>query len=200
MPKIYLKPNSAEYADADEKQTLRYAGCEMPGCTESAEFKAPKNWGLDEHYHFCLTHIQEYNKAWDYFSGMAQADIEDHIVRSAMWDRPTWRFDSYTNLEDGLKNRAWQSYHFTDKDREQTDRTRSPFERNSPEYEAMALMDLSPPLSLVTIKARYKELAKKHHPDVNHNNPESEELLKKINMAYTILKLACDKYEQLKDK
>ena len=61
----------------------------------------------------------------------------------------------------------------------------------------MALMGLCPPVTLEEIKTRYKTLAKKHHPDLNKNNPESEELLKKINMAYTILKLAFEEYKNL---
>ena len=55
---------------------------------------------------------------------------------------------------------------------------------------------LEPPVDLSVIKARYKELAKKHHPDLNPGCDKSEDLLKKINMAYTILKLA---YEDFKD-
>jgi len=40
-------------------------------------------------------------------------------------------------------------------------------------------------------------LAKKYHPDLNGKDKESEELLKKINMAYTILKMAYQKFEDL---
>lgn len=197
MPNIYLKPNSAEYAD--EKKQLRTHACDMPGCSEVADFKAPKDRGLNEneYYRFCLNHIQEYNKAWDFFSGMAQVDIEDHIVNSGLWDRPTWRYDSFTNLESDLRNRTWQSYHFTDKKPEEPGNNQTQFEQNTPEHEAMAIMGLAPPLDLKNIKARYKELVKKHHPDVNRDNPQSEELLKAINMAYTILKLAFEKYDKL---
>lgn len=52
-------------------------------------------------------------------------------------------------------------------------------------------------MDLKIIKARYKELAKKHHPDLNKGSNKSEELLKEINMAYTILKVAFEKFEDL---
>lgn len=198
MPKIYLKPNSAEYADADDTaRPHSSSACDMPGCRMAAEFRAPKDRSLSEHYRFCLDHVQEYNRAWNYFSGMAQADIEDYMVRSTLGDRPTWRYDTYARFEETLKDRVWQTYHFTDAPPKQENRLETPFERQSPEFEAMAIMGLEPPLSLKTVKARYKTLAKQHHPDLNPGNPESAELLKRINMAYTILKLAYEKFEKL---
>ena len=197
MPKIFLKPNSAEFADEENKKKAHDHLCDMPGCAEKAEFRAPKDRSLSEHYRFCLEHVQEYNKAWDFFSGMSQADIQDTMLRSTLWDRPTWRYDSFANLEADLKSRVWQTYHFTEKDYKNGEKFESPFLKNTPEHEAMAIMGLSPPLSLQGIKTRYKELAKKYHPDINRDKPESEELLKRINMAYTILRLAYEKYEKL---
>ncbi len=197
MPKIYLKPNSAEYLDETAKPH-RYT-CDMPGCGEKAEHRAPKDRSLNEHYRFCLQHVQDYNKAWDYFSGMAARDIEDHIIRSGLWDRPTWRFESYTNLEDDLKHKAWQTYNYSEADSESEENTSAGprFAGTSPEYEALAIMGLTPPVDLAQIKTRYKDLAKKHHPDLNRNDLKAEELLKRINMAYTILRLAYETFETL---
>jgi hypothetical protein len=204
MPKIDLKPNSAEYAD--QKQTHNYARrCDMPGCGADAEHKAPKSRQLDDYFHFCFEHISAYNKAWNYFSGMSDREIEDHIIRSAFWDRPTWRFDNYKEMEDELraKGRDWREG-MDDKARKENDARgkngyRYTVPPHSPEFDAMALMGLEPPLSLDKIKKRYKELAKKHHPDVNQNDPKSEELLKHINMAYTILKMAHEKYALIEE-
>jgi curved DNA-binding protein CbpA len=38
------------------------------------------------------------------------------------------------------------------------------------------------------IKTRYKELAKRHHPDANGGDRSSEERLKVINLAYATLR------------
>lgn len=199
MPKIFLKPNSAEYADADAAPQIRV--CDMPGCHRSADFKAPKSRSLSEHYTFCLEHVQEYNKAWDFFSGMAQADVEEQIIRSAYWDKPTWRYDGFANLEAELKRRAQKTYHFSDKEPDKDTASKAAaYAQYSPEGEAMAIMGLEPPLTLQGIKNRYKTLVKKHHPDINRDDPKSEELLKSINMAYTILKLAYEKYGMLDDR
>jgi curved DNA-binding protein CbpA len=49
-------------------------------------------------------------------------------------------------------------------------------------------MGLEPPVSEVELKARYKQLVKKHHPDANGGDKQAEERLKIINEAYTTLK------------
>ena len=51
------------------------------------------------------------------------------------------------------------------------------------------------------IKKRYRELAKKYHPDANPGNKQAEEKFKEINQAYEILsnKEKRAKYEQLRD-
>lgn len=199
MPRIHLKPHSPEYAD-EQDATPRLRHCDMPGCAEEGQHKAPRSRELKDYYWFCLPHVQEYNQAWDYFSGMSQRDIEDHIIRSALWDRPTRRYDANADFEKNLHTKAWQTYHFTDSEPPQ-DKTADPHRfsmlAGTPEFEAMGIMGLEPPLTRDKIKIRYKELVKKHHPDVNSGCAKSEDLLKSINMAYTILKLASEKYEQL---
>ena len=42
--------------------------------------------------------------------------------------------------------------------------------------------------SIDEIKQAYRELAKKYHPDANNGDKKSEEKLKKVNEAYTVLK------------
>lgn len=202
MPKIQLKPNSPEFADKNSKATPKSRHCEMPGCLCEGEFRAPKNRELTDYFWFCKEHVQEYNKAWNYFQGMSFEDMEEHIARSTVWDRPTKRYDTAAGTE-ALKRKAWQTYNFTDQDppreahQRERDRTRYHGNRQTPEFEAMAIMGLEPPIDLVGIKARYKELAKKYHPDLNRDDPEAEELLKKINMAYTVLKVAYQKFDNL---
>ena len=44
------------------------------------------------------------------------------------------------------------------------------------------------PVSMDALKARYKELAKRHHPDANGGDRASEERLKLINLAYAAIR------------
>ncbi len=199
MPIIKLKPKSPEFADINPK--IKLNTCEMPGCNEHADHKAPKHRGLNEYYHFCYEHVREYNKAWDFFSGMSDHEVQDHVNNSIYGDRPTWSFAD-SKAEENLHNAAKDQYFYGE---ESTGSNNHESEKRavnstSPEHEAMAIMGLSPPVTLDEIKTRYKALAKKHHPDLNKDNPNAEELLKKINMAYTVLKLAFQEYENLPNR
>ena len=200
MPKIFLKPNSPEFAEKESGVEART--CEMPGCVHEGEHKAPKHRGLNEYYYFCFEHVREYNKAWNYFSGMSDREVEDHMISSMYGDRPTWRYDNGASAEEILKRKAWQTYHFTEKEppKNRTNGSSHSVNRNTPEFEAMVIMGLEPPITLDGIRERYKHLAKKHHPDLNKGCAKSEELLKEINMAYTILKLAFEQFEKLPEQ
>lgn len=194
MPKIHLKPHSPEFVDTPHKVGIKQ--CDMPECVCTGEHRAPKDRSLSDYYWFCQDHITEYNKAWDFFDGMSATEIEDHIIRSATWDRPTRKFSDFTAEE--LLRKARATYNFSEEEEEpQKKRFFNEQERSTPEFEAMAIMGLEPPVDLAVIKERYKMLAKKYHPDLNRNDPKAEELLKSINMAYTILKLAYEKFDQL---
>lgn len=201
MPRIRLKPKSPEFADRHEHIIEKV--CEMPGCSENAEHKAPKHRGLNEYYHFCFEHAREYNKAWNFFSGMSDTEVQDHVYKSFYGDRPTWKYAS-PEAEEALYNAAREHYFNGEEPKqskqEKEKRSRETINTNSPEHEAMAIMGLEHPVTLEEIKQRYKTLAKKHHPDLNKNDPKAEELLKKINMSYTVLKLAFEEYKNLPDQ
>ncbi len=198
MPTIRLKPNSAEFATENHNSASKIS-CHMPNCTEEAEFRAPADRSLNEHYNFCKNHITEYNKAWNFFDGMNPAEVEEHVISAFHGDRPTWKYREFASMEEDLLNKLnnayGEGYNEYKERREKADL--NGFEKHSPEAEALKIMGLQPPITLEEIKREYKILAKKHHPDHNKNNAESEELLKDINMAYTVLKAAYGKYEDL---
>lgn len=171
----------------------------MPDCNAAGEYRAPKDRALSDYYWFCLEHVQDYNKAWNYFSGMSMSEVENYINTATVWDRPTRRYDSMAAATETLKRKAWQTYNFTEDEPPRARTTPDP-SRQTPEFEALALMGLEPPVTLDTVKAKYKILAKKYHPDLNGHDPEAEEVLKKINMAYTILKMAYQKFETLPER
>jgi len=199
MPSIILKYKSPEFVDTNETPQNANS-CEMPGCINDAEHKAPKHRALDEYYNFCSNHITEYNKAWDFFSGMSETEVQNHMSKSRYGDRPTWKRGA-DDPEDKLYKAARDSYHYGEPPNNKEEHKKRKFsgDINTPEHEAMALMGLEPPVTLNEIKTRYKTLAKKHHPDLNKSDPNSEELFKKVNMAYTILKLAFSEYQNLPD-
>jgi hypothetical protein len=54
--------------------------------------------------------------------------------------------------------------------------------------EPMATLGLDWPVTMDALKTRYKELAKRHHPDANGGDRASEERLKTINLAYAAVR------------
>jgi len=54
--------------------------------------------------------------------------------------------------------------------------------------EPLATLGLSWPTTLDAVKSRYKELAKRHHPDANGGDRAAEERLKTINLAYAAVR------------
>lgn len=201
MPRIRLKPNSPEYADPKQDRQPRRQHCEMPGCTLEADYKAPKDRGLSDYYRFCFEHVKEYNNAWNFFSGMSDTEVEKHMTQSLYGDRPTRRYDMPGAGAESLRRKAWQTYHFTEEEPPRGPGKNGQGESGggaqTPEFEALAIMGLKAPVTLAKIKARYKTLVKMHHPDANQGSKASEELLKSINMAYTILKMAYQAFESL---
>ncbi|MCD8571377.1 MAG: molecular chaperone DnaJ [Alphaproteobacteria bacterium] len=161
MPRIKLKPGSPEYDD--DKPQVKAHTCEMPGCAAEGSHKAPKHRGLNEYYHFCLDHIREYNAAWNFFSGMSEMEIQDHIIDSIYGHRPTRRYDTLGDMAERLREAAWQTYNFTE-EKPRQERRFTEDQIQTPEVEALAIMGLEPPITLDVIKRRYKELAKKTPP------------------------------------
>jgi molecular chaperone DnaJ len=49
------------------------------------------------------------------------------------------------------------------------------------------ILGLDNSADMAKIRAAYKKLAKKYHPDCNPGDPSAEEMFKKINEAYRIL-------------
>jgi hypothetical protein len=58
---------------------------------------------------------------------------------------------------------------------------------SSAEMSALREMNLSYPLTVEIVRARYKELCKLHHPDANGGDKEAEERFKRIGQAYKTL-------------
>lgn len=168
---------------AEEKPAAR--ACDHPGCTGSGEYRAPKGRDqLDQYFWFCLDHVRAYNAAWDFYKGMSQGEIEDEIRRSTTWQRPTWPLGAKTGnrrFNFGLHD-PLGVFDDVAEDLEKA-RTRPP----TPEETAMAELELSGPITVAELKAHYKVLVKRHHPDANMGDKDAEERFKRISAAYKLL-------------
>jgi hypothetical protein len=199
--------------DPDNAVPAIRKGCDIPGCAEKGEYKAPKSrYDLRDYYWFCLEHVRQYNANWDFFKGMTPGEVEQHIQRTTVWDRPTWRMTEAGLNEDRTRQKIYE--HFTkgesvfgefnmDGERPQEQRTEAHIDLGTiphPTIEALAMLELQPPLKWDAVKTQYKTLVKKYHPDTNKDDKNAEERLKKINLAYSILKLSYQHFTTLEEK
>lgn len=167
--------------------------CDHPSCREEGQYRAPRSRFMsEEHYWFCIGHVREYNASWDFCSGMDEEAIEAHVRGDTTWWRPTWRLGS------GESRVYPHGGQFTDPfgvagnaaaSRHQNART-APTRPPPATERALRIMRLDWPVTLDAVKSRYKELAKRHHPDLNGGDRLAEERLKLINQAYNTLRKA----------
>ena len=163
--------------------------CDTPSCEEPGLYRAPKSRSaLTDYYWFCLEHVKIYNKAWNYYADMTEAEIEALNRADTIWRRPTWPLGSQDREGTG-------SYRIRDclglfkvETKSRVPEAEGVPPRGTPEERAVAVLDLEPPITLERVKARYKVLVKRLHPDANGGDSTAEERLKVINEAYTTLK------------
>ena len=192
---IRIKPDG----DAMLKESTiqcSWAGCDRPGT-----HKAPKGRNREGEYHqFCIDHVRQYNKSYNYFSGMGDDAIAAYQKDSLTGHRPTWTMGVNTAGEkrEGVRRTAARDW---------TGGTRDPFDmfergfqpppEEAPkrhlktlERKAFDTLDLGGTEGGDAIKARYKQLVKLYHPDANGGDRGSEDRLREIIQAYNFLKAA----------
>ncbi len=159
--------------------------CDLPGCPEAGEYRAPKSRGsLNDYWWFCLEHVREYNAAWDFYRGMTAEQIEAQTRSDTGWQRPTWPLGSLGGRIDEALLR--DPLHVLNAGMRAAAKPRDevPAELREP----LATLGLDWPLTIDVLKQRYKSLAKLHHPDANGGDRAAEERLKTINLAYAALR------------
>lgn len=165
--------------------------CASPNCAESATHRLPRGPNrLNEHLWFCLEHARAHNEQWDYFKGMSEKDIESFRNDAITGHRPTWplgkRAARVRNGED--------AYRYYDHFGLMGDVTEKPHVRpperrlTRPQLVALEALNLEPSATLLEIKARYKELVKRFHPEANGGDRGAEERLKQVIKAYGVLR------------
>ncbi len=180
---------------AEARSTSAERGCDHPDCAEAGEHRAPHSRdALDSYYWFCLEHARSYNAAWNFFGDMDRHEIEHYQKEDVTWHRPTWRLGGNRRMSGAARlNAAWRRGDFTDSyslfDDDDDPAAGDPGLRRmpAPEREALAILNLPSTASGSEIKARYKELVKRLHPDVNGEDKQAVDQLKTVIEAYRTL-------------
>ena len=173
-----------------EKYHIRL--CDKETCENKGDYKAPKSRSnLNNYYFFCLKHVTEYNKSWDFYKGLSVDQIELSMRKDTVWDRPSWPLKGNpSNVMDQLKEFLINDYSLFEKEKEIQDFLRNKLvDENvtNEEHKSLKILELKLPISVDEIKKRYKKLVKIFHPDVNDNNKNAERKFKEITEAYKIL-------------
>jgi DnaJ domain len=197
--RIRVKP------DQDRRPRTEMPSCDWPGCAHAATHRAPKGRAHErEYWRFCLDHVREYNHSYNFFAGMSDDAIARYQKDSITGHRPTWKmgmlgghraakprskrfFNGYDGADDpfelfgelGARPRQGQT-------RQEAERRAV---RNA-ERKALHMLGLEADAKRPEIKARFKELVKRHHPDANGGDRTSEDKLREIIEAYNYLKSA----------
>ncbi|WP_181701232.1 J domain-containing protein [Chthonobacter albigriseus] len=205
-----MKPNSKLFdkirirPDAEDELREQFPPCEWEGCDQPGPYKAPKGRGREGQYHqFCMDHVRHYNKSYNYFAGMGDEAVAAYQKDALTGHRPTWsvgvnRWGQAQPQAARRKGEAWTEtvhdpfgmFHGARAASAQT-RIEEPKRKvSSATQKALDTLGLDIEATKVEIKARFKMLVKRHHPDANGGDRSTEERLRQIIQAYNYLKTA----------
>ncbi|MEM6547119.1 MAG: J domain-containing protein [Pseudomonadota bacterium] len=179
--------------------------CEHPGCNAPARYRAPHSpERLDEYRWFCLDHVREYNQRWNFFAEHSEDDLAEQWRVDMTWDRPTWKFGSGPKGAQGLhghvEGKAWARNGFSDPlDVLGAAATLNPGtahgesrpRRRLMREEQSAMDTLGLPHQVENrseVRARYRELVKDLHPDMNGGENPDPQRLARVLAAWKILR------------
>ncbi len=198
QPRQSVPPDTAGYARQAAPRC-----CAIEGCAESGEYRAPKDRSLTDYLMLCLEHVRVYNAQWNFHAGLSTEEMEQEIRSSATWDRPTWKLGAQgANL--GAKFKTGRAHihdpfgfaEGTAFDPRGRDAREEKAQAAHPDAapatarnKAMKVLELTAPITLESLRRRYKALVKQHHPDANGGSAEAETRMKVINEAYQTLRM-----------
>ena len=171
--------------------------CDHVGCTRSGSHPAPK--GRDhggEFWHFCREHVADYNKRWNYFSGMSEGEFKTYQAAEETGHRPTWAFRGSRDRLSAAFARGRRpmgdAFGLFNHDGDPAKKARPEPTRRLTRLQSMALdaLSLGERATGPEIRARYAELVKRWHPDSNGGDRGAEAQLQKVLNAYQTLKAA----------
>lgn len=196
-----IRVSSSKAADETVRDGPR---CQWKGCTAHGRHRAPRGRGRDgQYYLLCADHIRQFNATYNYFNGMSNSEVEEFQRSAVTGHRPTWKLGenaSAAGREHPNGSRHRPRFAGPGEDPHELFDTDSPAagetatERRRPlralERRALDTLHLGEAASKAEIKARFKDLVKRHHPDANGGDRGSEDKLREIIQAYNYLKQA----------
>ncbi|PYE89037.1 J domain-containing protein [Phyllobacterium leguminum] len=205
-----MKPNSKLFDSIrirpkkEAEAESRVPKCQWNGCDEPGTHRAPVGRMKEgEYFHFCIDHVRQYNKNFNYFSGLSDSDIASFQKDAVTGHRPTWsagvnaaaaktapEFAQVRSGRAAYHNKMGDPFNLFGEAKARA--TAAPKARKAKPLEAKALQTLGLDANSTgeQIKSRYKELVKLHHPDANGGDRGSEDRFRDVIQAYQLLRQA----------
>jgi len=184
------KPGAAEVEREPAERACDHIGCKLVGA-----HRAPKGRDREGFWYFCASHAAEYNKHWNYFEGMSDAELADYRRKEEIGHRPTWTFRSGRLDKFSAAMRGFQAGRRSDPfgmfgNGAATSEPLPKSRRRLTRLQSLALeaMSLEENADSAAIRVRYAELVKRWHPDSNGGDRSAEASLQRVIKAYQTLK------------
>ena len=186
-----IKLNSEVLNRLKHDGEARVYSCEWPGCTDEARHRAPRSREKSTEFcWFCQPHAAQYNKAWNFFANMTEDEVEAIIRYDTVWNRPSWPIGTGPTINAFMRGQfadPFNAFDTTDSSNSQSSSSTSDTASGRELKQALGVFGLEKLGRESDIKRRYKELVKRHHPDAQTKNEDSDERIKEINHAYSVL-------------
>lgn len=170
--------------------------CQWDCCEKIGAHRAPVGRdGEGLYLLFCLEHVKEYNKGYNFTVDLSHADVARYQREATTGARPTWgtAVDQATEIPMPSTTRSGSAKALNArKTAAQRQAQKADLQRRKLtvlEARAFETLGLSPDATPAEIKRRYKERLKMLHPDTNQGDRLSEDELRASIEAHKILKL-----------
>lgn len=190
---IRVRPSAEEASRAKAKGSRV---CDHKGCDLAGEHRAPKHGAQNEFHYFCARHASEYNKSWNFFDGMTEAEAAAFMHQANYGHRPTWRFGQGPvggkKAADAQRPHGWRGAEFMPggETPEAAKARKKVKGRTRLQVRALEELDLAENATATEIRERYSEYVKRFHPDANGGDRSSEHKLARVIRAFKTLKAA----------
>jgi len=165
--------------------------CEWPGCKDEGPHRAPRSKDEPEDFRwFCKDHARQYNKAWNFFEGMTDHQVEAIVRHDTVWNRPSWPIGSGPAINAFMRGEFSDPFEAFSNDsagRASPNDADGSADPGAEVHRALAILGLDIPVDVSTVKANYKALVKRHHPDAQGRDTDSDDKIKQINHAYQVV-------------
>jgi hypothetical protein len=179
--RIRVKP------DQDRRLREELPACQWPKCGAPATHRAPKG------------RLREYNNSYNFFAGMSEDAVAKYQKDAITGHRPTWKLGSLGGQRGRVGSRRSAGWAAEDPfglfgeataDNGHARPTAEGRKILNAQRRALDVLGLEADAKRADIKARFKVLVKRHHPDANGGDRGSEDQLRDIIAAYNYLKSA----------